>query len=52
VDGMSWERYLALPSRRRLVMHLELVEMMPEPEEDGDGERDGGAPVRPKRMRK
>lgn len=56
VDGMSWDRYLALPVRRRTAMHIELAEMLesakPDTPPDGQDSDEGGSGMRPKRMRR
>jgi hypothetical protein len=55
---MSWERYLALPLRRRAIMHDELLAICEEtPKESegnpgADGEAPEGGGVPPRRMRK
>jgi hypothetical protein len=52
---MTYRQYLALGRVERFTMHLELCEMIedanPPTEDDPDGDG-GGAPMRPKRMRR
>lgn len=53
---MSWDRYLALPVRRRTAMHIELAAMLEAakeetPKEGEEGDEDGTA-MRPKRFRR
>ena len=56
VDGMTYERYLALTWVERYAVHAELYEMVEEekpstetPTEEGEG---GGGAIRPKRLRR
>lgn len=51
---MSWERYLALAVRRRVLMHDELVAMLEEakPErQPGEAGDDEGGAIPPRRVR-